>query len=80
MAAPKIIFSDNMKKRILESLGIKRIDKDILVGEDNHLVADQNFEPLTEREFGGILQGSKIAIKNEESAVVKYFADRMKRA
>jgi len=70
---PVIIFDDSVKLRMIKALGFKIDDSSKLVTNNGKLVTSQNFESITSDEFGGVLQGSKIPIKNKDSELVKYF-------
>ncbi len=68
-----LIFDESSKKRILSSLGISTNDEFELIDEDNKVLTNQDFESIKLNEFGGILVGSKIPIKNDRTELVKYF-------
>ena len=70
---PIIVFDNSVKSKVISALGFKVDDKSRLVTHDNKLVTSQDFESITSDEFGGVLQGSKIPIKNKDSELVKYF-------
>jgi len=72
-AKPIIVFDDSAKKEMVKALGFKLDKKLRLVGADGKLVTSQDFESITLGEFGGVLQGSKVPIKNKESELIKYF-------
>lgn len=67
-----IVFNDSVKKKIINSLGFKEKEGK-LIDNEGKLVTSQDFEAITSDEFGGVLYGSKIPIKNKESELVKYF-------
>ena len=70
---PIIVFDDSIKAKVISSLGFKKEEKSRLVESDGKLATSQYFESITFDEFGGVLQGSKIPIKNKDSELVKYF-------
>ena len=70
---PVIIFDESIKYRIIDSLGFKADEEAKLVDSDGKLATSQEFETISFDEFGGVLQGSKIPIKNEDSELLKYF-------
>ena len=71
--APIIVFDDSVKDRVIKSLGLSKNDKSELIDSDNKVITTQEFEPIKESEFGGMLKGSRIPIKNKESEVARYF-------
>ncbi len=72
-----ITFDDSVKKRVVKALGFKE-EKGTkrLVRENGKIAISQDFQPITMDNFGGVLQGSKIPIKNDESELIKYFVSR----
>lgn len=70
---PIIVFDDSVKSKIINCLGYKKDKESRLVSENGKLATSQDFETITFDEFGGVLQGSKIPIKNKDSELVKYF-------
>jgi len=70
---PIIIFDDSVKSKVLNALGFKVDEESRLITENGKLATSQDFESITSDEFGGVLQGSKIPIKNKDSELVKYF-------
>ncbi|HLD43445.1 MAG TPA: hypothetical protein VJB08_05680 [Candidatus Nanoarchaeia archaeon] len=70
---PIIVFDDSVKSKVISSLGFKEDAESNLVENDGKLATSQDFESITSGEFGGVLQGSKIPIKNKDSELVKYF-------
>ena len=71
-----LAFDDTSKNRLLKSLGIHQNDNSELVDENDKVITGQDFEPIKFDEFGGILQGSKQAIKKEKSELVRFFASK----
>lgn len=69
---PVLVFDDSVKDKIVKALGYTSVNKS-LVDEDGRTVSSQDFDEVSYDNFGGILIGSKIPIKNEESELVKYF-------
>jgi hypothetical protein len=70
---PIIVFDDSIKSRVINALGFK-VDEELrLVNNNGKLATSQDFESITFSDFGGVLQGSKIPIKNKDSELVKYF-------
>lgn len=70
---PIIIFDNFVKSRLISALGFKEDKESRLVTENGKLATSQEFESITSDEFGGVLLGSKIPIKNKDSELVKYF-------
>lgn len=71
--SPLIIFDDTIKNRVINSLGFKKNEASQLIDNGGKITTSQDFESITYDEFGGILNGSKIAIKKKDSELVKYF-------
>lgn len=72
---PILIFDDSSKDKVLETLGFSQEDSH-LIDEEGLIQTNQQFEEISEENFGGILQGSKIFIKKDPSEIVKYFASK----
>ncbi len=70
---PIIVFDESVKSKVIKSLGFKKDKESKLIDNDGKLATSQDFETISSNEFGGVLQGSKIPIKNKESELVKYF-------
>ncbi len=70
---PIIVFDESIKLRIIDSLGFKTDEESKLVDSEGKLATSQEFETISSDEFGGVLQGSKIPIKNKDSELLKYF-------
>jgi hypothetical protein len=70
---PIIVFNDSVKPKVIKALGFKTDKKSRLLDRNGKVVTSQSFESITSKEFGGMLQGSKIPIKKKESELVKYF-------
>ena len=68
-----IIFSDCTKDKMINSLGFSKNERFELVDSREKLATSQEFESINFGEFGGLLQGSKIPIKKNESELVRYF-------
>ena len=71
-----LVFDDTSRNRLLKSLGISQNKKSELIDENNKVITSQDFEPIKFDDFGGILQGSKQAIKKEKLELVKFFASK----
>lgn len=70
---PLIVFDDSVKEDVIDALGFEIDSDNKLISSDGKLATSQDFESINVEEFGGVLQGSKIPIKNEESEIVQYF-------
>ena len=70
---PIIVFDNSVKSKVISALGFTEDKESRLVTEKGKLATSQDFESITSDEFGGVLQGSKIPIKNKDSELVKYF-------
>ncbi len=70
---PIIVFDESIKSKVISSLGFKKDKESNLIDNNGKLATSQDFETISSNEFGGVLQGSKIPIKNKESELVKYF-------
>ena len=70
---PILIFDNSVKSKVISSLGFKENEESKLVDSNGKLATSQDFESITSDEFGGVLQGSKVPIKNNDSELVKYF-------
>lgn len=70
---PIIVFDNSVKSKVISALGFKEDKESRLVGNDGKLATSQYFESINSDEFGGVLQGSKVPIKNKDSELVKYF-------
>ncbi|MBU1198366.1 MAG: hypothetical protein KKF46_05475 [Nanoarchaeota archaeon] len=70
---PILVFDDTSKSRLLKALGFK-VEKSDILDEKGKLLTNPDFEVIPNNNFGGFLKGSKIAIKKEESELVKYFS------
>ena len=68
-----LVFDNSVKSKMIVALGFEEDDKSRLVNSDGKLATSHDFESITADEFGGVLQGSKIPIKNKDSEIVKYF-------
>ena len=74
---PVIIFDDSVKSKIIEALGYKKEGAN-LVDEEGKVVTSMDYEEITYKNFGGVLKGSQIPVKKEDSDIAKYFVNRMK--
>ena len=72
---PIVVFEDSSKDKILNLLGLKKEDSNIL-DNNNQVIINSEYEPVEIDEFGGILIGSKRAIKKDSIELVKYFLDK----
>lgn len=70
---PIIVFDNSVKSKVISALGFKEDKESRLVSNDGKLATSQDFESINSDEFGGVLQGSKVPIKNKDSELVKYF-------
>lgn len=70
---PVIIFDDSVKSKVVNSLGFKKDADSKLLDKNGKIATSQDFESISFDEFGGILKGSKIAIKKKDSELVRYF-------
>jgi len=68
-----ITFDNSSKEFIFESLGLEK-KGEILVDSCDKIVNGQNYEKIKTNEFGGVLKGSKIFIRNNSSELVQYFS------
>jgi hypothetical protein len=71
-----LTFDDGAKGRVLSVLGLKSGKDKNLVDDNNKLLTDQEFNPINSVEFGGLLQGSKVAIRKDRSELAKYFVKK----
>lgn len=67
-----LVFDNSVKEKVIKSLGLIKKGSH-LIDKEGKIVASQDFESINYNEFGGILKGSKIPIKNKESELIKYF-------
>jgi len=70
------VFDESTKRSILNLLDIQSNEEGYLVDNEDKVLTDQDFEPLDETEFGGILKGSKIPIRKDRAELVKYFVKK----
>ena len=70
---PIIVFDDSVKSKVIKALGYTENENSELVDKKGKVVTSQNFEKISSDEFGGVLSGSRIPIKNNESELVKFF-------
>ncbi len=71
--SPIIIFDDSVKSKLVNSLGFKKNAESNLVDNNGKIATSQDFESISFDEFGGVLKGSKIAIRKRDSELVRYF-------
>lgn len=70
---PIIVFDDSVKDKLINSLGLQENKDGFLEDSNGKIITDQDFDPLSIKDFGGILKGSKLAIKNDIVELAKYF-------
>ena len=71
-----IVFDETSKNRVFQSLGLK-INNDMeLTDKNGSVLTNQSFEPVKAQEFGGVLTGSKVVIKNNSKELAKYFVKK----
>ncbi len=73
---PILIFDSSVMDKVLKSLGLRKDEESKLIDEEGKVITSQDFESITYDEFGGMLKGSKIPIKNKESELVEYFISK----
>ena len=71
---PLVVFDNSSKKKIIKSLGLKKVG-DVLIDGNGMIQTNKQFETVSEEEFGGVLKGSKVVIKKDSSELARYFAD-----
>jgi len=71
-----LTFDNSVREKVTASLGFNQNDKGELIGADKKVITNQDLEPIKLDEFGGVLKGSKIAIKKKDTELVKYFVSR----
>ena len=71
--SPIIIFDDSVKSKLVSSLGFNKNAESNLVDNNGKIATSQDFESISFDEFGGVLKGSKIAIRKRDSELVRYF-------
>ncbi len=75
METPIITFDKATKDRVISTLGLSINSEGKLMDEKGKIITDQDYESLSIEEFGGILRGSKIPIKNDKSSLIRYFIE-----
>ena len=70
---PVLIFDNSSKDDILDALDYTTNTVSELVNNEGKIVTNQDFESITSDNFGGVLKGSKIPIKNNDRDLVEYF-------
>jgi hypothetical protein len=73
-----LIFDDSMRSDIIKATGYRAEKQILLDSEGKIVVSQQDFEKITPQEFGGVLRGSKIVIKKDESELLNYFLSQVK--
>lgn len=73
---PILVFEESSKERLLKALGLRVNSEGLIVDEKNKVLTNQEYEPITFVEFGGILKGSKVPIKKQQRELVKYFVNK----
>jgi len=68
-----ITFNESSKNMIIKSLGLKK-EGEILVDNSNKVINTQDFDEIKFSEFGGVLKGSKIFIRNDSLELIQYFS------
>lgn len=71
-----ITFDNNSRARVLQALSLRNGPNEELLDPDGQILTGQDFEPLSESSFGGVLQGSKIAIRKDRHSIIQYFVDK----
>ena len=71
-----ISFDNSSKDFILDSLGIKE-EREFLIDNKGNLIKNYKNEKIKYSEFGGVLQGSKIFIKNDVDDVLEYIYNQI---
>lgn len=71
-----ITFDESVKAKVLQSLGISKNKDGFLIDNNSKVLTNSNFEVIEESNFGGILQGSKIAITKDRTELARYFLKR----
>lgn len=72
--APLIIFDNSSKEEILDSLGFKEKDGE-LIDDEGLIQTNDQIEIVKSKEFGGVLRGSKRVIKKDSSELARYFSE-----
>ncbi len=70
-----IVFDNSSKEKILDLLGIQINENSELV-ENGRILTNVEQEAISLKDFGGILEGSRIAIKKNRDELVHYFVNR----
>lgn len=68
-----ITFDDTSKEIIFDALGLKK-EGEILIDSSGKVVNAQDYDEIKTKEFGGVLKGSKIFIRNNSSELIQYFS------
>jgi hypothetical protein len=71
-----VAFDNSSQNKIVSALGLSTDKKGQLVDDKNRVLTNQDFEPIKSAEFGGVLRGSKVAIKRDNAELVKYFVQK----
>lgn len=71
-------FDESSKERLIKSLGFSINSKNEIEDDSGKILTNQDFEPITNDKFGGILKGSKIGIqKGKTGEFEKYFVKKL---
>ncbi len=72
---PILVFDESSKAKIIKLLGFKEEDS-LLIDEEGLVQTNQQYEPVSAKDFGGVLKGSKIVIKKDQLELARYFASK----
>jgi len=72
-----VVFDDSVKEKIIKSLGFSKNQNSELVDSDGKIITSQNFESINNKEFAGVLKGSKIPIKKDDLELRRYFLKKI---
>ena len=76
-----ITFDKSMKEKILDLFG-KAVNEDGIIVEkenpDNAVLSSEDGQPIHIDEFGGIMKGSEIFIRNDVVSLMKIAKDKSK--
>ena len=67
-----ITFDDDSRDFILDSIGINKNKKN-LIDIDKPILSKVDNKVIKEKEFGGVLKGSKVFIRKDTSELVHFF-------
>ncbi|MBS3138569.1 hypothetical protein J4207_02585 [Candidatus Woesearchaeota archaeon] len=71
-----LVFDEHSKEDIIKALGLKVNSTGELIDNEGKVLNNSDFETIKMDEFGGMLKGSKIPIKNNTLELVKYFVKK----